>query len=140
VKNPRLIPTLLVAGSLLACSSSESDWSKAQATIAEPASQGSAQKHGAGSKEDQARAQLQKPQSEGYRIQFGIFPEQQDAEKLHDSLESRLGGELQGTVVIPPSDSESSYRVASRPMTAEGAEAACAKLIEDHLRCAVVKR
>jgi SPOR domain len=131
VKNLKPIAALALAGALLACSSSESDSSKLQATEAG---------YDTGAKGGPARAQSQQPPFEGYRVQLAILPERKDAERSRDSLEARLGGELQGLAVIAPTDSETSYRVASRPMTAAGAEIACAKLLEEHQQCVVVKR
>jgi SPOR domain len=114
------ITMLVLTGALSACSANASGDDTAQA--------------------DQPGAGLQKRVFEGYRVQLALFTDRKDAEKSRDSFLAHLGGELQGIEVVPLSDSLGLYRVASRPMTAEDAEIACAKLIEQHQSCAVVKR
>ena len=114
-------------------------WQTAQAANTEPALQEFLQKYNTGPEADEARTQLQKLQSEGYRVQLATFKQEQQANKSRDSLKTRLSSELQDVVVVPPSGSEKSYRVASGPMTEEDAKSACAKLKKEHQRCEVIK-
>jgi cell division protein FtsN len=115
-------------------------WKTAQAANTEPALQEFLQKYSSGPEVEQARAQLQKLQSEGYRVQLGSFRDQKDAEKSRDNLKSRLSGTVQDVEIIPPSQSEKRYRVASGPMTEQDAKSACARLKKEHQHCEVVKR
>lgn len=154
MKDLRVIVLLTLATALPACGSSgESDWNEAQAANTATAYQAFLEQHPTDAHAQQARDRLQKmaaaepvrtplqkPQPKDYRVQVGIFPRQKDAENSRESLQTQLGGELQELVVIPPSDSETSYRLASEPMTADDAENACAKLIAEDRHCEVVKR
>lgn len=108
------------AGALLACSASASDQHPIEAI--------------------QEHARIPEHPSAQYRVQLGLYADRETAQKALARIEARVGGQLQGFGVIQPSDSESSYGVASGPMSATDAEVACGKLIAEHCSCAVVKR
>jgi outer membrane protein assembly factor BamD (BamD/ComL family) len=116
------------------------DWKTAQAANTEPALQDFLKKYSTGPEVDQAQAQLQKLQSEGYRVELASFKDEKAAEKSRDTLKAKFGSELNDVVVIPPSGFEKQQRVASAPMTEADAKAACAKLKKAHQHCEVIKR
>ncbi len=116
------------------------DWKTAQVANTEQALQDFLQKYSQGPEADEARAQLQKLQSEGYRIVLASAKDEKAATKAHEQLQAKVGNDVPGLAVIPPSGSDKQYRVASGPMTEADAKAACAKLKKAHQRCEVVKR
>jgi cell division septation protein DedD len=114
-------------------------WKTAQAANTQSALQDFLQKYSQGPEADQARVQLQKLQSEGYRVQLATFRDEKAAEKSRNTLKARLSGELHDIVIIPPTGSDKLHRVASGPMTEADAKSACAKLKKTHQHCEVVK-
>jgi hypothetical protein len=112
-------------------------WKVAQTANTESALQDFIQKYNEGPEVGLAKAQLEKLR--GYRVELAKSHSQKEADKTLASLKTRDAAEIQDLVVIPPSGAEKLYRIASGPMTEEGAKSACEKLKKAHQHCEAVK-
>ncbi len=114
-------------------------WQSASADGSVAALQAFLEKYPTGPESDQARAQLQKLNSE-YRVQLaGSYRSEKQAERAGERLKARFGGLLHDVVVVPPAPPSKISHLRSAPMSQDEANAACAKLKKAHQRCEVVK-
>ncbi len=114
-------------------------WQTASADGSASALQAFLQKYPAGPESDQARAQLQKLNSQ-YRVQLaGSYRSAKQADRASTQMKARFGDLLHDVVVVPPTPPSKSSHLRSAPMSEDEANAACAKLKKKHQHCEVVK-
>ncbi len=114
-------------------------WQTASADGSASALQAFLEKYPTGPESDQARAQLQKLNSE-YRVQLaGSYRSAKQAERASARAKARFGNLLHDVVVVPPTPPSKASHLRSAPMSQDEANAACAKLRKAHQHCEVVK-
>ncbi len=114
-------------------------WQTASADGSAAALQAFLEKYPAGPESDQAKAELQKLNSQ-YRVQLaGTYRSDRQAERASARLKARFGKLLHDVVVAPPAGSSKVRHLQSAPMSEDEANAACAKLKKARQHCEVVK-
>jgi len=114
-------------------------WQTASAAGTPEALQAFLEKYPSGPESDEARAQLQKLNSQ-YRVQLaGSYRSAKAAERASTRLKARFGDLLHDVVVVPPSPPSKMSRLQSAPMSEDEANSACAKLKKKHEHCEVIK-